>query len=61
MRKETFPSSDKRQNSRSPLKVFSKVVPQEVNMDEAALLAAQMGVTVADLLGGADLPKVVVA
>jgi hypothetical protein len=29
-------------------------------MDEAALLAAQMGVTVADLLG-ADLPKVVVA
>jgi hypothetical protein len=30
-------------------------------MDEAALLAAQMGVIVAELLGGADLPKAVVA
>jgi hypothetical protein len=29
-------------------------------MDEAAKLAAQMGMTVAGLLGGADLPKAVV-
>jgi hypothetical protein len=44
-----------------PLEVFSEVVPPELNMDEIVLLAAQMGVTVADLLGGADLPKAVVA
>jgi hypothetical protein len=44
--------------------VLSEDVPQQQqqeNMDEAALLTAQMGVTVADLLGGADLPRVVVA
>jgi hypothetical protein len=44
--------------------VLSEDVPQQqqqANMDEAALLVAQMGVTVADLLGGADLPKAVVA
>jgi hypothetical protein len=34
---------------------------QQVNMDEAAKLAAQMGMTVAELLGGADLSKAVVA
>jgi hypothetical protein len=47
-----------------PFKLLSEDVPQQqqqVNMDEAALLAAQMGVIVADLLGGADLPKAIVA
>jgi hypothetical protein len=45
--------------------VLSEDVPQQqqqqANMDEVALLVAQMGVTVADLLGGADLPKAIVA
>jgi hypothetical protein len=43
--------------------VLSEDVPQQqqqVNMDEAAILASQMGMTVAELLGGADLPKAVV-
>jgi hypothetical protein len=52
MRKETFPSSDSRQNNRSPLQVFSEV-PQGLDMDEAVRLAAQMNITVAELLGGA--------
>jgi hypothetical protein len=56
MRKETFLSSDSRRNNRSPLQVFSKV-PQGLDMDEAVRLAAQMNITVAELLGGAELPK----
>jgi hypothetical protein len=43
--------------------VLSEDVPQQQhqeNIDEAAKLAAQMGMKVADLLGGADLPKAVV-
>jgi hypothetical protein len=45
--------------------VLSEDVPQQqqqqVYMDEAAKLAAQMGMTIDDLLGGADLPKAIVA
>jgi hypothetical protein len=47
----------------SALRVLSEDVPQQqhqVNMDEAAKLAAQMGMKVAHLLGGADLPKAVI-
>jgi hypothetical protein len=61
MRKETFPSSDNKQNNRSPLKVFSEEVPQGLDMDEAAKLAAQMSVTTAQLLSGAELPKAAIA
>jgi hypothetical protein len=61
MRKETFPSSDSRQNNRSPLKVFSEEVPQGLNMDEAMKLAAAMSMTTADLLSGAELPKAAIA
>jgi hypothetical protein len=34
---------------------------EQVYMDEAVKLAAQMGMTIDDLLGGADLPKAIVA
>jgi hypothetical protein len=61
MRKEMFISSNNRQNNRSPLKVLSEDVPQQVKMEEAVKLVAQMGVTIADLLGGAKLPEAVVA
>jgi hypothetical protein len=60
MRKETFPSSDSRQNNQSPLQVFSEV-PQGLDMDEAMRLAAQMNITVAEFLGGAKLPKAAIA
>jgi hypothetical protein len=62
MRKETFPILDNMQNNQSfPLKVFSEDVPQQVNMEESTKLATQMGLTIADLLGGAELPKTVLA
>jgi hypothetical protein len=44
--------------------VLSEDVPhqqQQVNMDEAVKLEAQMGMKIADLLGGTDLPKAAVA
>jgi hypothetical protein len=44
-----------------PLKVFSKEVPQGLDMDEDAKLAAQMGMTMAQLLSGAELPKAAIA
>jgi hypothetical protein len=60
MRKETFPTSDSRQNNRSPLQLASEV-PQGLDMDEDVRLAAQMNITVAELLGGAELPKAPIA
>jgi hypothetical protein len=60
MRKETFPSLDSRQNNRSPLQVSSEV-PQGLDMDEAVRLAAQMNIVVAEVLGGAELPKAPIA
>jgi hypothetical protein len=56
MRKETFPSLDSRQNNRSPLQVSSEV-PPGLDMDEAVRLVAQMNITVAELIGGVELPK----
>jgi hypothetical protein len=63
LRKETLPSSEHRRNNRSPLKVLSEDVPQQhqVNMDVATELAAQMGMTMAQFLGGAELPKAAIA
>jgi hypothetical protein len=40
--------------------VFSEV-PQGLDMDEAVKLAAQMNITVAELLGSAELPKAAIA
>jgi hypothetical protein len=37
--------------------VFFKEVPHGLDMDEAAKLAAQMNITMDELLGGAELPK----
>jgi hypothetical protein len=61
LRKEAFPNSDSKRNNRFPLKVFSEEVPQGLDMDEAAKVAAQMGMTTAELLGGAELPKAAIA
>jgi hypothetical protein len=52
---------DSRLNNRFPLKVFSEEAPQGLDMDEATKLAAQMGITTAELLGGTVLPKVAIA
>jgi hypothetical protein len=45
--------------------VLSEDIPQQqqqlVNMNIAAELAAQMGMTMAQLLGGAELPKAAIA
>jgi hypothetical protein len=40
--------------------VFSEV-PQGLDMDEAVKLAAQMNITVAELIGGTELPKAAIA
>jgi hypothetical protein len=44
-----------------PLKVFSKEVPHGLDMDKTVKLAAQMGMTMAQLLSGAELPKAAIA
>jgi hypothetical protein len=41
--------------------VFSKEVPQGIDMNEAANLAAQMNISMAELLGGIELTKAPIA
>jgi hypothetical protein len=45
----------------TPLKVFSKEVPQGLDIDAATKLASQMGMTTAQLLSGTELPKATIA
>jgi hypothetical protein len=60
MRKETFLARTAGKTIDPPLQVSSEV-PQGLDMDEAARLAAQMNITVAELLGGEELPKAPIA